>query len=126
MAGLVVDTGALIAIERGDRIAAKTLEAVRHEGVEAVTSSACIAEAWRAPERQVRLVRALAGILERPLDEEVARACGVLLARSRTDDVVDAAVALLAQSGDTVLTSDPEDIERLLTVAGTDAAVRRV
>jgi hypothetical protein len=50
----------------------------------------------------------------------------VLLGRADTQDIVDAAVVLLADDGDTILTSDPRDIERLLAVAGTRACVRPV
>jgi hypothetical protein len=37
--------------------------------------------------------------------------------------VVDAALTLLVEAGDTVVTSDPVDITRLLNVAGTRARV---
>jgi hypothetical protein len=43
MAALVLDTGALIAIDRGDRrLGAVLHEAARH-GVDAMTSSVCVA-----------------------------------------------------------------------------------
>ena len=59
----------------------------------------------------------------RPLDHELGRRAGVLLARSRTKDVIDAAVALLAQDGDRIVTSDPDDIERLVEALGRDVEV---
>jgi len=126
MASLVLDSGALIAIERHDRDVAGLIDTAAELGVDAVTSSACIAQVWRDPARQARLARALPGFLEHPLDEEHARRCGRLLSRSGTDDIVDAAVVTLAKDGDTVLTSDPQDIERLLGIAGTRARVRAV
>jgi DNA-binding transcriptional MocR family regulator len=126
MAALIFDTGALIALERFDRAVASLLDEAAEEGIEALTSSACVAQAWRDPARQARLSRALGGFLERPLDEEQARRCGRLLARAGTQDIVDAAVAVLADDGDTILTSDPQDIERLLAAAGTGARVRPV
>ena len=55
-----------------------------------------------------------------------ARRCGLLLAGSATSDVVDAALALLVRRGDTVLTSDPQDIGRLLEATGVEARVRTV
>ena len=94
--------------------------------VEALTSSAAVAQAWRDPSRQARLARALSGFSEQPLDAACARRCGLLLARAGSSDIVDAAVALAASHGDTVLTSDPSDIQRLLDVAGTAAQVRAV
>jgi hypothetical protein len=126
VAALVFDAGGLIALDRGDRAVGALLAVAAQDGVEAVTSSACVAQAWRDPARQARLVRALAGFLEWPLDPACARRCGLLLTVSRTSDIADAAVVLLAQTGDTVLTSDPQDIEHLLHAAGTDAHVRVV
>lgn len=126
MAALVLDAGALIAIERRDRDVADLLDTAAELGIEAITSSACIAQVWRHPARQARLARAIHGFLEHPLDEDHARRCGLLLSRSATDDIVDAAVVTLANDGDTILTSDPADIEHLLGVAGTHARVRAV
>jgi hypothetical protein len=126
VAALVFDAGALIAVERGDRAVGALLAVAADEGIEAVTSSACVAQAWRDPTRQVRLGRALAGFLEHPLGPADARRCGVRLARAKTADIIDAAVALLASDADTILTSDPRDIQRLLDAAGTGARVRAV
>jgi hypothetical protein len=43
----------------------------------------------------------------------------VSLAQSRTADVVDAAVVLgAAARGDRIVTSDPEDVERLVAASG--------
>ena len=126
MAVLIFDSGALIALERAERTISTTLTAAIADEVEVITSSACIAQVWRDPARQVRLTRALGGLRERPLDGEHARRCGLLLARSGAGDVVDAAVATLARDGDTILTSDPEGIAHLLAAAGTSAKVRAV
>jgi PIN domain nuclease of toxin-antitoxin system len=126
MAALVFDAGALIAIERGDRQVGALLAAAAMSGVDAVTSSACVAQAWRDPARQARLTRALPGFLERPFDADAARACGALLGRNASSDIVDGAVALLARRGDTVLTSDPQDIQQLLNSAGSPARVRAI
>jgi predicted nucleic acid-binding protein len=126
MAALVFDSGALIALERGDRVVGALLAEAARAGVEAVTSSACVAQVWRDPARQARLARGLAGFLECPLDASDARHGGSLMARTGTCDVVDAAIATLAKDGDTILTSDPRDIERLLAGTGTQVHVRPV
>ncbi len=126
MAALVFDTGGLIALDRGDRAVGALLAAAAQDGTEAVTSSACVAQAWRAPVRQARLARALTGFIEWPVDPPRARRCGLLLADTGTSDIADAAVALLAQDGDTVLTGDPVDIERLLEAIGARARIRVV
>lgn len=126
MAALVFGTGALIALDRGDRTVVALLAVAAQHGSEAITSSACVAQVWRDPARQARLTRALGGFLERPLDTLAARRCGLLLARSGTSDIADAAIALLVQSGDTVLTSDPRDIQLLLDARDTTARIRTV
>ena len=123
MAALVFDAGALIALDRGDRAVGALVTAAARNGTEAVTSSACIAQVWRDPARQARLAKALAGFLELPLDPLSSRRCGLLLADARTNDIADAALALLVGDGDTVLTSDPDDIEHLLEATGTDARI---
>jgi hypothetical protein len=123
VAALVFDAGALIALDRGDRAVGALVTAAARNGTEAVTSSACIAQVWRYPARQARLAKALAGFLELPLDPLSSRRCGLLLADARTNDIADAALALLVQDGDTVLTSDPHDIEHLLEATGTDARI---
>jgi hypothetical protein len=126
MAALVFDSGALIALERGDRKLAALLVAAVSDGAEALTSCACVAEVWRDPARQARLTRALAGLQERSLDPARARACGALLAQADCSDVADAALCQLVRDGDTVLTSDPRDISHLLEAGGTRARVHVV
>lgn len=123
MAALVFDAGALIALDRGDRTVIALLAVAAQNGVEAITSCACIAQVWRDPARQVRLTRALPGFLEWPLDQPRARRAGLLLADTDTSDIVDAAITNLVTDGDTILTSDSTDIERLLRATGTDARV---
>lgn len=126
MAALAFDAGALIALDRGDRGVVALLTLAAQQGSEAITSSATVAQVWRHPARQARLTRALQGFMEFPVDELAARRCGLLLAKAHTSDIADAALALLIQDGDTVLTSDPRDIEHLLEVTGANAAIRTV
>jgi hypothetical protein len=57
------------------------------------------------------------------LDPPTARACGLLLARAGQSGRR-RAVAILAGDSDVVLTSDPDDLKRLLDVAGAAAEVR--
>ena len=63
------------------------------------------------------LARALGAVEVVPLDEPLAKRAGLLLARSRTADIVDAAVVALSRAGDRIVTSDPDDIDALI-VAG--------
>ena len=126
MASLILDSGALIAIERGDRRLGAVLFEAGRAGVDAITASACVAEVWRDPARQARLTRALRGTIEAPLDPAMARRCGELLAIAETSDIADAAVALLVNTGDVILTSDHGDIEHLLQARCVHARVEQV
>lgn len=120
---LVLDSGALIGFDRGDRQVAALLEAARRRGDRVLSSSGCVGQSWCDGARQVRLARLLAGVDERALDPSASKAVGELWARTRLDDVVDAHIALLTHDGDVVLTSDRDDLKRLLRVHGVRADV---
>jgi hypothetical protein len=126
MAAVIFDAGGLIALERGEREVGALLAVAAETGVEVRTSSGCVAQVWRDPSRQARLVRALRGFVEYSLDPSTARECGRLLAQASTSDVVDAALILIVEDGDTVVTSDRGDVARLLDAAGTTARLRAV
>jgi hypothetical protein len=61
-----------------------------------------------------------------PIDEALGRQAEILLARTRTKDVHDAAVVLLASDGDTILTSDVDDLELLAGAGGADVEIMPV
>lgn len=78
--------------------------------------AAVVAQAWRNPARQVRLVRLLSSDLVtiHPLDADEARAVGHLCGASATSDVVDASVVLVARRvGGVTVTSDLHDLRRI-------------
>ncbi|MCA1694943.1 MAG: hypothetical protein LC749_09515 [Actinobacteria bacterium] len=109
---VVLDAGALIAVDRADRRVVRLLELAQDVHVPA----GALAQAWRNPARQVRLVRVVSaeGVAIHPLDAVVARAAGQLCAATATSDVVDASVVLVAGVVDGVtVTSDPDDLRRL-------------
>ena len=120
---LVLDSGALIAIDRDDRRVAALIELGRRNGAELVTSAPVVAQAWRDGARQARLARWLPMVDTRPVDTAVARSAGELLAASDTSDVVDALLARLANPGDQVLTSDPDDLRTLLRTRNVAATI---
>ncbi|MGH3687943.1 MAG: hypothetical protein ACRDQY_22665 [Pseudonocardiaceae bacterium] len=111
--GLILDAGALIAVERGDRRVRLLLDETERAG-------------WRAWYQSARWLRCGAMALGRPHSPgsstprtgltssngivATARAAGVLCGRVGTSDVVDASVALCARERDHhVVTSDPQD-----------------
>jgi len=116
MNGVVLDTGALIALERGTRAVVVLIAEARESNARLTIPAGCVAQAWRNSKRQARV----ASLLRLPnvdivaLDAAEARRIGQLLATTRTSDIVDAHVAICAHRLDqTVLTSDPDDIARL-------------
>lgn len=121
---IVLDAGALVAIDRGDRETNRVLHRARLGGVR--TSCAVVAQVWRDGARQARLALALRGIDVVPLDEETDRRIGELLRETGTSDVVDGHVALMVGPGDLVATSDVGDIGRLLDARRVRAKLVRV
>ena len=124
--GLVLDAGALIAFDRGDREVASLVEATRRRRERIRTSSGCVAQAWRSGgSRQALLARLLQGVDERPLDPSGSKSVGELCAKAIAADVIDGHVALIANDPDIVVTSDVDDLQALLMAAGSAATVRR-
>ena len=116
---LLLDSGALIALERNDRAMWRRLKAAMLAGEVPVSHGGVLGQAWRGGgPRQALLSRALSGIDILALDERLGRTAGELLASAGTMDVVDAALVLLAADGDEIVTSDADDIEPLAALAG--------
>lgn len=109
----VVDTGALIAIDRGDERVRKFL---RDRVGTVIVPSPVLAQAWRDGRVQARLARFIAAAETTIdiLDEATAKAVGSTLARSGTADIVDASVVVSARRHQAiVLSSDPDDLYRI-------------
>ncbi|HDH02788.1 MAG TPA: hypothetical protein ENH15_00915 [Actinobacteria bacterium] len=124
MTALVLDAGALIAIDRNDRAMAARLYAALENGFDLRTHPMVVAQVWRDPHgRQANLARLLHAVDVVPLDDRLGRAAGLLCADTDTNDPIDAAIVLIAEPGDRVLTSDRDDISSLLDATGTEARV---
>ncbi|MGI9646384.1 MAG: hypothetical protein ACR2O6_13845 [Ilumatobacteraceae bacterium] len=117
---LVLDAGALIALERGDRRMTTIVADARRHGERLVVPAGVLAQVWRDGRRQAliaRLVRApLCAV--RSLNDADARSVGHLLGATTQVDVVDASVVIAARAvADNgraqVVTSDPDDLARL-------------
>jgi hypothetical protein len=119
MSSLVLDGGALIALDRNNREVWAMLRVTSDDNELIQVPAGAIAQAWRDGRRQVLLTRALRHCDEVALDGALARAAGLLCGQSKTADIVDASVALaaagLARRGAvSVLTSDTGDIQHLI------------
>jgi hypothetical protein len=113
---VTLDTGALIALERGSLRMIALLQAVAKGKGNVHLPAGVAGQAWRGGARQAVLARFFASphVLVEPLDLAVAQACGELCAATGTTDVVDASVVITARMhGDSIVTSDVGDLRRL-------------
>jgi predicted nucleic acid-binding protein len=115
---VVFDAGALIALERNDRSLWAVLRLAALDGTDVLVPSTVIGQVWRGTARQTTLARALQYCAMASFDAS-AREVGELCGRTRTNDICDAHVALVAATrGDALYTSDPEDMRRLIPACG--------
>ena len=115
-AGLVLDAGALIALDRGDKRVIALLHRALAQGRTFRVPAGVVAQAWRDGRVQVTLARFLRSyeVEVIPLDEQLARSCGELCGAVKASDIIDASVVILArQRRDPIVTSDPNDLRRL-------------
>lgn len=116
---VVLDAGALLAIERGDRRIAALLKMELGAGRSPRTHGGVIGQVWRGGAgRQARLAKALQGFEIVAIDDALGRRIGILLGRSGRTDVVDAGVVVVADDGDEVFTGDRADLRELAAAAG--------
>lgn len=124
MSALVLDAGALVAVDRDDRAMLARLRVAAEQGFELRTNAMVVAQVWRDRHgRQAQLAQLLRAVDVRAVDHQDGRDAGVLQAAAGTADPIDATVVLLAQAGDRILTSDPDDISRLAAAAANGSIV---
>jgi len=115
--GWTLDSGALIAADRGDRRFWDLRKQIATEGSLASVPAIVLTEVWRGA-RNASLARALHGCDLEPVDVELALAAGLLCGRAGTDDPVDAlVVASAARRGNDIVTTDPGDLRALAAIA---------
>lgn len=124
MSKLVLDAGALIAVERSTRPIWALLDEARQRGTEIVVPATALAQAWRGGPRSALLSKLLEASRIDALDEKRAKEVGARLGERRGSDVTDAHVVCCAIAADApVATSDPDDIAALDDAAGGVAVV---
>ncbi len=120
---LVLDAEGLAKAAAGDKKVAAWLERARELDADIVVSAVTIAEVVRGVPGDARVDCVIKASDVAPADEAVARSAGALLGRARSRATIDAFVAAtasaalrrLAASRCFVLSSDPGDLEALLT-----------
>ena len=124
MSALILDAGALLAVERDDRSVIARLRVAQRSGLDLRSNAMVVAQVWRDRRgRQVSLARLLRAVDVRSVSASDGRAAGALLGDAGMSDAVDATVVLLAEPGDRIMTSDPADITRLADAARSRAIV---
>jgi hypothetical protein len=122
VAGIVYDTGALLAAERRSPRMWALHDAALARDVVPVVPVVVLAQAWRGGP-QAELSRFLRGCAVEADTAAVGRAAGIACAVAKTADVVDAIVVVIALVRQAVIfTSDPGDLARI--VAALNASLR--
>ena len=110
--GFTFDTGALIALERGDHRMRVVMRLARADAVRIVVPTVVLGEWWRGRSRVRDAI--VASVEIEPLTTTLAKVAGESIANVRRATFVDAVVmASAAQRGDVVYTSDQGDLDRL-------------
>lgn len=113
---VVLDAGALIALEKRDRRMEALLRRAHEVRGRIVVPAGVLAQVWSGDAQQVPIHRLLRrSTTEVPaLDRLLAEAIGRLCKGTGTTDVVDASVVIAArQLKAVVVTSDPDDLAKL-------------
>ena len=124
MTALVLDLGAFRALDRRERLMIDFLNSAHRHGLDLRTSAAVVGQIWRDPQgRQKEIAELMDAVEVVPLSHEMARDAGLLLGRTRLVDIVKAALVLIADPGDRIVTEEPAEMNRLVRAANKPVAV---
>jgi predicted nucleic acid-binding protein len=122
---ITLDTGALIAIERRQRVMLAFMTDALERGLNITVPTCVVGEWWRGQRGPV--ARIIDAVILEPLSVKLAMLAGEAMAVVRGATLVDAVVvASAAQRGDVVLTSDLADLSRIRDGAFPGVRLRRV
>jgi hypothetical protein len=126
VSGVTYDAGALIAAERDSEPVWTLHRELLARDERPTLNTTVLGQVWRGGP-QARLSRLLRGCRIEPLTESQARSAGAALAASDSSDLVDAAVVVTALGrGDLIVTSDPDDLQRIASAIGRSVEVHVV
>ena len=126
MPGITYDAGALVAAERGNRKVWALHRRALDRGLCPTVPVGVLGQVWRGGP-QAQLSRLLKGCYFEDLTEVRARAAGAACGRADAADVIDATVVVGAIAReDLVITSDPDDLQRLAGALGRSLAIHRI
>ena len=121
---LILDSEGLVRLSAGDARAVAYVKAAIVRRASVVVSAVTLAEVLRGGQRDAAVHRVLADVSVTPVTQGLGRRAGELLGETRlsgnrcTIDAVVAATALAAGRPAVVLTSDPDDLNRLVEEPG--------
>jgi predicted nucleic acid-binding protein len=128
-APLILDSGAVIALSRGEQRARAFLDRALELGAEVFVPSVVVAETVRGRGPRDAPVDRVLSAVDSVLaaDESAARTAGRLLGRARSSETIDALVVASAVElgGGRIVTGDPDDL-RLLAGGTTGVAIHRI
>jgi predicted nucleic acid-binding protein len=120
---VVYDAAVLVSADKNERRAWAEHKARLELGIVPFVPAPVVAQVSRSSQ-QAQLRRFLAGCAVVPLGESEAHEAGRLLGKTRTADIVDAVVVTTAiRQKAMILTSDPDDIRRLVEASGREITV---
>ncbi|MFW5417029.1 PIN domain-containing protein [Nocardiopsis sp. CNT-189] len=117
---VVLDSEGLAKAAGGDGRARAHLVKAEEHGARVVVSTVTLAEVLRGGPRDARVHRVLKGVVQVPVSAEIGRAAGEILGRAGlsghrcTVDAIVAATALVQARPVLLLTSDPDDMAKLV------------
>jgi hypothetical protein len=114
--GATLDSGALIAFERGSSRMLALVERASRNGLRLAVPAGVVAQTWRGSVRQARLSRLLRAPLTEivPMDELAARTVGVVCGQVGATDVVDVSVVVCARERrHQVVSADADDLRAI-------------
>lgn len=122
MAGVTLDSGPLIQLDKGKTQMTVWLKVAEERNAALSTPASVLAEVWRQDPRAARMARALATMDIVEVDEKMGKEAGALLTQASSSNrkalAIDALVVISAKRrGDIVLTTDPHDIGPLAELA---------
>jgi hypothetical protein len=123
MSALILDAGALVGVDRNDPDVLHVVRRAQQADLELRTNPMVLAQVWRDRRRQANLARLLQAVKVLPIHDEDGREAGELLGQAGMSDPIDASVVLLADPGDRILTSDPDDVTALANAAKSQALI---
>lgn len=111
---MIFDTGVFIGLDNPAKreVIVALVERLHQQSSSIYTTEAVLAQAWRDPPRQVAMARLAK--TARVLNFADSKTIGMRCAQTGTSDVVDADLAIWSDVLDeTILTTDPTDMQRL-------------